>query len=386
MTEREAYVAFNLADSVGFATVEELAKAAGSVAAAWEAFPKKVSRTGGPIDWQAEFDQAKTFGVAIVTPADAAYPASLRTAPGRPLALYVKGDAGALSKPAIALVGTRRATPYGRDVANRLAYDLAKAGWAVVSGLALGIDAASHRGALDAGGVTVGVLGSGLDRFYPEQNRELARDMAKKGGAVVSEFPFGRPPDRETFPIRNHVVAGLARGLVAVEAPSRSGTLITTSIAADLGRTVMAVPARIDSKMSAGCLQLIRDGAILVRGVDDVLEAMSELFPANLKKKTAASDATEAPDAADAPADDDGASAEDAGEAPDAPPPATPPYSVEEALVMLHVDAAGLSIDELVRKTKLPLAKVNSLAMKLRLKGFVKFLPGNRVALLTGRK
>ena len=288
MTEREAYVAFNLADSVGFATVEELAKAAGSVAAAWEAFPKKVSRTGGPIDWQAEFDQAKAFGVVIVTPADAAYPASLRTAPGRPLALYVKGDAAALSKPAIALVGTRRATPYGRDVANRLAYDLAKAGWAVVSGLALGIDAASHRGALDAGGVTVGVLGSGLDRFYPEQNRELARDMAKKGGAVVSEFPFGRPPDRETFPIRNHVVAGLARGLVAVEAPSRSGTLITTSIAADLGRTVMAVPARVDSKMSAGCLQLIRDGAILVRGVDDVLEAMSELFPANLNKKTAA--------------------------------------------------------------------------------------------------
>ena len=356
MTDRQAYVAFNLTEKVGFATVAELTARAGSAAAAWEAYPKKVSRAGGAVDWEAELRQAEKYGVAVVTPADEAYPPQLKGVPGAPLALYVKGDVAALAKPSVALVGTRRATSYGRSVANRLAYDLAKAGWSVVSGLALGIDAEAHRGALEAGGVTVGVLGSGIDRFYPDENRELAREMARAGGAVASEFPFGRPPDQQTFPIRNHVVAALARGIVAVEAPARSGTLITTSIAADLGRTVMAVPARIDSRMSAGCLRLIRDGAVLVRDADDVLEALSELLPR--------ASATKAP-----PADD----------------PETPPYSVEESLVMLHVDEDGISLDELVRLTKLPVARVNALAMGLRLKGFVRFLPGNRIAALGPR-
>ena len=186
----------------------------------------------------------------------------------------------------------------------------------------------------------------------------------KKGGAVVSEFPFGRPPDRETFPIRNHVVAALARGVVAVEAPDRSGTLITTGIAADLGRTVMAVPARVDSRMSSGCLKLIREGAILVRNADDVLEALSELLPK-------ASNSSDTPGAKhQAPGTD----------------PETPPYSVEEAMVMLHIDADGVSVDELVQKTKFPVDKVNALTMSLRLKGFIRFLPGNRVALLTQKR
>ena len=265
-------------------------------------------------------------------------------------------------KPAVAIVGTRRATSYGLSVANRLAYDLARAGWCIVSGLALGIDAESHRGALEAGGRTVGVLGSGLARFYPEENRLLARDMTARGGAVISEFPFGRPPDRETFPIRNHVVAALARGIVAVEAPMKSGTLITTSIAADLGRTVMAVPARIDSRMSAGCLGLIRDGATLVRNADDVLEALSELFPRSGMRNDGSQAASRAPD------------------------PETPPYSVEEALVMTHVDSDGIAIDELVRLTKLPVERVNALAMSLRIKGFVRFLPGNRIAQMLARR
>ena len=353
MTEREAFVAFNLTDKVGFATVSSLAEKAGGVVAAWEAYPKKVSRTGGDIDVEQEFRLAERYGVTIVTPADEAYPKSLKTAPGRPLALYVKGDVSALNRPSVAMIGTRRATSYGLEIANRLSYDLAKSGFAIVSGLALGIDAASHRGALDAGGVTVGVIGSGLDRFYPEENRALAREMAEKGGAVVSEFPFGRPADKTTFPIRNHVVAGLAKGVVAVEAPLKSGTLITTSIAADLGRTVMAVPSRIDSRMSAGCLQLIRDGAILVRHADDVVEALGELFAGARVERPSQSSA---------------------------PDPEQPPYSVEEALVMTHVDPGGIALDELVRLTGLPFAKVNALAMSLRIKGFVRFLPGNRIA------
>ena len=361
MTDRQAYVAFNLTDKVGFATVSELVARAGSVVAAWEAYPKKVSRTGGEVDWEGEFKLAEKYGVEIVTPADADYPRQLREAPGAPLCLYVKGNVKALAKPMIAMIGTRRATPYGLGLAGDLAFGLCKAGWGIVSGLALGIDGEAHHGALMAGGVTVGVLGSGIDRFYPQENRELAREMVKKGGAVVSEFPFGRPPDQETFPIRNHVVAALARGVVAVEAPLKSGTLITTGIAADLGRTVMAVPARVDNRMSAGCLKLIREGAILVRDVDDVLEAMSELIPRR-------------------------GGAEAAAVGTDTVDPDTPKYSVEEALVMTHVDEDGISIDELVRETKLPVQKVNALAMSLRLKGFVRFLPGNRISLLTHRK
>ena len=373
MTDRQAYVAFNLTENVGFSTVDELVAKAGSVVAAWEGYPKKISRTGGEVDWENEFRKAEKFGVEIVTPADADYPRQLKTAPGAPLALYVKGDVKALGKSMVAMIGTRRATAYGRDLANRLSYDLCKAGWGVVSGLALGIDAESHRGALEAGGVTVGVIGSGLDQFYPEENRELAREIAKKGGAVVSEFPFGRPPDRETFPIRNHVVAALARGVVAVEAPDRSGTLITTGIAADLGRTVMAVPARVDNRMSSGCLKLIREGAILVRNADDILEAMSELLPRR-GQETLDERLENSP------------SFVSCLKSSSDPDPEMPRYSVEEAMIMLHVDEDGVSIDEIVRKTKLPVDKVNALTMSLRIKGFLRFLPGNRVALLTRKR
>ena len=372
MTDREAYVAFNLTEQVGSVKVGQLVEQFGSVTAAWENYPKKVSRTGGEVDWQAEFKKAEKFGVTIVTPADEAYPELLRTAPGRPLALYVKGDVAALSKPAVAIVGTRRVTPYGADQAAKFAHDLAANGWMILSGLALGVDAEAHRAALDAGGVTVGVLGSGLDQFYPPENRELAREMVRKGGAVVSEFPFGRTPDTQTFPQRNHVVAALAKGVLAIEAPPKSGTLITTGIAADLGRTVMAVPGRVDSRSSAGCLALIRDGARLVRHARDVEEELCGFLPGleqPLAKKVGAKAKK-----ADAVRDEASAPAVRAA----CPPP---PFSLEEALVMKHVDAEGVSMDRLVQLTKLPAAKVNALCMALRLKGRVRFFPGNRVAL-----
>ena len=372
MTDREAYVAFNLTEQVGSVKVGQLVEQFGSVTAAWENYPKKVSRTGGEVDWQAEFKKAEKFGVTIVTPADEAYPEMLRTAPGRPLALYVKGDVAALSKPAVAIVGTRRVTPYGADQAAKFAHDLAANGWMILSGLALGVDAEAHRAALDAGGVTVGVLGSGLDQFYPPENRELAREMVRKGGAVVSEFPFGRTPDTQTFPQRNHVVAALAKGVLAIEAPPKSGTLITTGIAADLGRTVMAVPGRVDSRSSAGCLALIRDGARLVRHARDVEEEVCGFLP-GLEQPLAKKAGAKAKKA-DAVRDEASAPAVRAA----CPPP---PFSLEEALVMKHVDAEGVSMDRLVQLTKLPAAKVNALCMALRLKGRVRFFPGNRVAL-----
>lgn len=361
MTESQACVAFNLTDRIGSVGVSRLTGENGSIVEAWERFPNKISRQGGEVDWKREYELAARFGVKILTAVDAEYPRRLKEVPGHPLVLYVKGAVDVLNRPAVALVGTRRATAYGRGVANQMAADLSAAGWMVLSGLAEGIDAEAHRGVLSADGVTVGVLGSALDRFFPESNRALAREMVEKGGAVVSQFPFGRPPDRETFPIRNHVVAALASGVVAVEAPLKSGTLITTGIAADLGRTVMAVPARVDNRMSSGCLKLIREGALLVRNADDVLEALNELVP---KRKSDSRDQ-------DCPDPVAGASVE------------LPGYSAEEALVMLHLDEGGVSLDELVGLTGLPVETVNAVALKLRLKGFVRFLPGNRISLLT---
>lgn len=375
MTEREAYVAFNLTDKIGSVKVAELALAAGSVAAAWEAWPNKVARAGGEVDVGAEFALAKKYGVEIVTPADAAYPPRLLEQPSHPLALYVKGDASLLSSPCVAMVGTRRSTPYGLEQAFRISRDLAARGWTVLSGLALGIDAQSHRGALDACGKTVGVIGSGLDRFYPEENRELAREIVAKGGAVASEFPFGRPPDQQTFPQRNHVVAALARGVVAVEAPHKSGTLITTSLALDMGRVVMAVPGRVDARASGGCNALIRDGARLVRNAADVEEELSELMP-KTEIKPAPRHIRRAVTPPSPPASPSAPPAADGrGRSPSAP------FSIEEAMVMREVNAEGVSMDMLIRRTGLPAEKVNALCMALRLKGRVRFFPGNRVAL-----
>lgn len=356
MTDREAYVAFALTEQTGSVRVAGLVSRHGSVAAAWDAWPRKTARAGGEVAWRREFERAAAADVAIVTPADAAYPAALLELSSHPLALYVKGDPAVLSRPSIAIVGTRRATAYGLEQAQRIAGGLAAAGWSVVSGLALGIDAASHRGALDAGGVTAGVIGSGLDRFYPEENAALAREMVARGGAVASPFPFGRPPDTQTFPQRNRVVAALARGTLAIEAPARSGTLITTRYAADLGRVVMALPGRVDSRSSAGCLSLLRDGARLVRSAEDVVEELSDLFPrVSTRVETAPPRAV--------------------------PAAAPPPPSPDEAAVLRALDAGGLSMDELIRRTGLTAAKAGAACMTLRVKGRVRFFPGNRVAL-----
>jgi len=362
MTDREAYVAFNLTDRIGSVGVGDLVSRFGSVAIAWENYGDKTSRTGGEVDWRDEFAKAKKFGVTILTPADPEYPEILLKTRGHPLVLYVKGNAAALSKPCVAIVGTRRATAYGRDQANRFGFELAERGWCVVSGLALGIDGEAHRGALDAKGATVGVLGSALDKFYPEENRELAREMVEKGGAVVSEFPFGREPDSQTFPQRNHVVAALARGVVAIEAPVKSGTLITTALAGDLGRTVMALPGRVDSRASAGCLGLIRDGATLVRCAADVEEALGQLFGNERRVKP-----IEEQEESEPPCDE---------------PPA---FTVEEAMLMKHITAEGISVDRLIDLAELGAGKVNALIMALRIKGRIRFLPGNRVALPRGR-
>ena len=371
MTEQEAYIAFNLTDKIGSVGVEDRVRACGDVVTAWEDYPHRVSRSGGEVDWREELELAERYGVRILTPADEDYPRQLLETDQHPLCLYVKGEVKALSKPAVAVVGTRRATQYGLEQAGRFGFDLAQSGWSVISGLALGIDAEAHRGALSAGGTTVGVIGSGLDRFYPEQNRALAREIAESGGAVVSQFPFGREPDRETFPIRNHVVAALARGVLAVECPLKSGTLITTSLAADLGRTVMAVPSRVDSRSGAGCLKLIRDGAVLVRNADDVNEALSELIPAPMRRDSAEPERKSEPERRQKAAAKSAACSD----------ARLPEVTLEESVVLRQLTEDGQSLEKLVVKTGFPAAKLGSICMALRIKGRLRYLPGNRVSL-----
>jgi DNA processing protein len=210
----------------------------------------------------------------LLRPGDERYPALLGAIPSPP-AIQVRGTLEPADGLAVAIVGSRRATPYGLHVAEALAADLAARGVTVVSGLARGIDTAAHRGALAGGGRTVAVLGNGIDVVYPPENRELVAAIARQG-AVVSQFARGTPPVPHNFPARNRTIAGLALGVVVVEAGERSGALITAGLAADLGREVFAVPGRLGSDVSRGPHGLLRDGAILVRDWADVVQELPE--------------------------------------------------------------------------------------------------------------
>ena len=383
MNEREARIAFNMIPTVGAVTFSRLLREArGDPAAAWEFYPAKLDWEGKTPDWQREIERAAKLEIKIVTEVDAEYPPQLKTIPSPPLALYVVGEVSVLSRPGVALVGTRHCTEYGRDTAERLAFGLAKRGWNVVSGLAYGIDACAHKGALAAQGITVGVLGGALDKFYPRENRALARQMVEQQGCVISEFPLGRSPDAQTFPQRNRIVSGLCQGVVAVECPLHSGTLITCSRAVEQGRAVMAVPGRIDWRTSEGCHHLIREGARMVTCVDDIVEELSPMTRGRPTKKAAATSNVQ----------------------PNVQPPnhklpeepriprvvpsqkglASPEMalSADEALIMSKVTAEGVSMDTIACATGLPASKINTLVVQLRLKGRIRLLPGNRVSLI----
>ena len=219
---------------------------------------------------------ASEAGNRVLTLADADYPRQLFDITDPPVLLYVKGEPALLSRPGIALVGARSATAAGEANAEAFARTLAQQGLVVVSGLALGIDAAALRGALAAGSTgagTVAVIGTGIDRIYPARNAALAREIAA-AGAVVSEFPLGTPPLQHNFPRRNRLIAGLAEGVLVVEAALGSGSLITARLATETGREVFAIPGSIHSPLSRGCHRLIRDGAKLVETAEDVVEEL----------------------------------------------------------------------------------------------------------------
>lgn len=282
--ELGAWLRLTLTPGVGPSCQRELLKAFGAPAAVFAAPASALRQVAGsaaePLlthDCAAAVAAALAWaaepGNHLVTLADAEYPRALLDSADPPTLLYAKGRLELLNRPALAIVGSRSATAQGEANARQFAAALAQVGLTIVSGLALGIDSAAHRGALAAGGDTIAVVGTGADRIYPARNGALAREIAQ-GGLLISEFPLGTPPLGANFPRRNRVIAGLGLGCLVVEAAQQSGSLITARLAADGGREVFAIPGSIHSPQSKGCHQLIRQGAKLVESAQDILEEL----------------------------------------------------------------------------------------------------------------
>jgi DNA processing protein len=271
---------------IGPARIERLVQRFGTLQAAWTA-PRDELRTvleakplaelvaaRARVDPHQERERIEAQGIAVTYPGHPAYPRLLAEAAGRPSILYMRGALTPAGETGVAIVGTRRSTPYGRQAAERIATELAQAGVTVISGLARGVDGVAHRAALAAGGRTIAVLGSGADVIYPGEHRRLAEEIIG-AGAIVSEHPPGTPPDAQNFPARNRIISGMSLGVVVIEAPLRSGALITATFAADQGREVFVVPGSVFSPASAGTNLLLRDGARIVRDGADVLEDLN---------------------------------------------------------------------------------------------------------------
>lgn len=288
--ERAAWVAFSRVSGIGAQRTRRLLERFGSLSAAWAA--PASAFTGLGLDRRAvealaearrthdarrDLDRLEALGAVALTWLDPEYPPTLRAVIDSPPVLYVRGRAEALAVPAVAIVGTRRATGYGRDQAERFASDLVHAGWVVVSGLARGVDTFAHRGALAArvpagstGVATIAVLGHGIDTVYPPENRGLAALIAERG-AIVADYPLGVGPAADHFPARNRIISGLSLGTLVIEAPPGSGALITTTYANEQGRQVFALPGQVTSSASEGCHKLIQAGARLATRADDIV-------------------------------------------------------------------------------------------------------------------
>jgi DNA processing protein len=280
-------------------------------------------------------------GNIILTLEDSAYPQRLLDTPDPPSVLYAKGRMELLNQPALAVVGSRNATPQGESNAEAFAAALADAGLTIVSGLALGIDAAAHRGGLRGKGSTIAVIGTGIDRVYPARNQSLARDIAEHG-AIVSEFPLGTPALRENFPRRNRIISGLARGCLVVEAAERSGSLITARLAGEQGRDVFAIPGSIHSPLSKGCHKLIKQGAKLV---DDARDILDELGLATAADKTAA---------------------------------AAPAITAETARLLDSIGFDPCDMDTLASRSGLTAERLYAILLQMELDGRIASLPGGR--------
>ena len=367
---KEAFIALNMIEHVGPIRARQLLDAFGNAPAILAASradllsvqgigldtAEAITRWPRTIDLQKELQWIREFGCEVLTPEDENYPRLLRQIYDPPLVLYTKGVLTEKDRNAVALVGSRQTTQYGTEVARKLAYQLAYVGVTVVSGGARGIDTAAHQGALSAGGRTVAVLGTGIDIVFPPENRELFERIAGQG-AVVTQFPFRRQADKQTFPIRNRIVAGMSLGTVVVEANLTSGALITANFATDYGRQVFAVPGRIDSPRSKGCHELLKKGATLCESAEDILSEFEYLFPR--PNRPAAPNET--------------------GHL-----PALELLPNEQVVYALLQAEEGTGIDELIHRSGLPSSAVAVALLSLEMKRLVRQLPG-KIFLLNRR-
>ena len=318
----------------------------------------------------AELERAASQEITIISRDDDAYPAMLESIPDPPSVLYVTGTLEPRDLNALAVVGSRRCSFYGREQAERFGALLAGAGISVVSGGARGVDSAAHRGALShPQGRTIAVLGCGVDSVYPPENVALF-DMIKDRGAVISEYPLGTPPLAENFPRRNRIVSGMSRGVLVIEADARSGALITARQACDdHGRPVFALPGRVDNKMSAGPHLLIRDGATLVTCLEDILEGLGPLPQSAVDMPLF--DLTIGPE-----------SIEDEPTADAAAPAAAPAVTMtpEQLTILRHLDGDALAADAIIERSGLPAHVVMRELTVMSLKGLIKRVDGQTYA------
>lgn len=363
MDTKEAFVALNMIEHVGPVRVRQLLahfhdpvrilKASTEQLARVPGIPFDVAKTiscwESSVDLTGELRRIAEFGCHILTQADPVYPDSLRQIYDPPVVLYIRGGLQERDRQSIALVGSRRTTLYGQETARRLAYQMAQAGVTIISGGARGIDTAAHQGAIAAGGRTIAVLGTGINLVFPPENFSLYERICESG-AVMTQFPFNRPADKQSFPIRNRIVAGLTLGTVVVEANLQSGALITANMALDFGRHVFAVPGRIDSPQSKGCHDLIKKGAKLCECAEDIMSEFEYLFPAAQLHSTTN---------------------------PAAPTPAVP-LSDHESAVFRLLNEEEKQMDDLIRASNLPAATVSVALLSLEMKRLVRQLPGKR--------
>jgi DNA processing protein len=361
MDNREALVALNMVDGVGPIRVRQLLERFGDPAAILGANQQQLMQAKGIgadtaqaiVDWEktvdlaAELRRIEDFGCRIVIQEDEEYPALLREIYDPPIVLYVKGRLLPKDKNAVAMVGSRMTTHYGLEVARKLAYELAYVGVTVVSGGARGIDTAAHQGALTGKGRTVAILGTGINLVFPSENAQLYERIIGNG-ALVTQFPFNRPGDKQSFPIRNRIVAGMTLGTVVVEANLTSGSLITANFAAEYGRQVFAVPGRIDSPRSKGCHELIKQGAKLCEGAEDILSEFEYLFPGTNRPPSAA----------------------ETGVLP------ALELSDKEQRVYDTLSQEEISIDEVIRRSGLPSSAASVALLSLEMKRVIRQLPG----------
>lgn len=359
LTEEDAYLVLNALPNIGPVTLNRmLAELGGEARTIFNTPAKQLERIKGVgpaisstvVNWREHFDldrekeRMAQSGAVFLDSRQKEYPKLLREIYDPPIGLYRKGQYE-FPDPCVAVVGSRRTTLYGQSVAKSLGADLARLGFCVVSGLARGIDTAAHEGALSVSGKTVAVVGCGIDIIYPPENLDLYRSI-ESTGAIVSEFPFGRRADRQSFPMRNRVVAGICEATVVVETDVNGGSMITARFAGEHGRLVFAVPGRIDQATSQGCHQLIRDGAILLTHVDDILQELSYLNGLRPTPLPSSGVNTERPSLGELTEE-------------------------EEAVFRCFEGGALITVDDIATRTSLSSAQVCSTLMMLELKRLV---------------